>query len=41
MDDDKFVNSITYSTNQKRQVKERFAYIDSIFGEYYDSQNNS
>ncbi len=40
MDDDKFVNSITYSTNQKRQVRERFAYIDSILGEYYDSQDN-
>ncbi len=36
MDDDKFINSITYSTNQKRQVKERFAYIDTILGEYYD-----
>jgi len=40
MDDDKFVNSITYSTNQKRQVKERFVFMDSTFGEYYDSQNN-
>jgi hypothetical protein len=36
MEDDTFINSITYSTNQKRQVKERFAYIDSILGEYYD-----
>ncbi len=41
MDDDKFVNSITYSTNQKRQVKERFVFMDSTFGEYYDSQDNS
>lgn len=37
MDDDMFINSITYSTNQKRQVAERFDYIDSILGEYYDS----
>lgn len=36
MKDEQFVNSITYSTNQKRQVIERFAYIDSILGEYYD-----
>lgn len=37
MDNDRFMNSITYSTNQKRQVYERFAYIDSVFGDYYDS----
>lgn len=36
MDDAEFVNSITYSTNQKRQVKKRFAYIDAILGGYYD-----
>ncbi|MCP4114406.1 MAG: DUF262 domain-containing protein [Desulfobacteraceae bacterium] len=36
MNDDTFINNITYSTNQKQQVKERFAYIDSILGEYYD-----
>ena len=41
MDNSAFVNSITSATNQKRQVKERFAYMDSILGEYYDSQNNS
>lgn len=40
MDDDTFVNSITYSTNQKRQVKGRFAYMDFTFGEYYDSQDS-
>lgn len=36
MEDDTFINSITYSTNQKQQVKKRFAYLDSILGEYYD-----
>ncbi|MCI5136844.1 MAG: DUF262 domain-containing protein [Candidatus Electrothrix sp. AR1] len=36
MNDEKFINSITYSTNQRRQVTERFKYIDAIFGEYYD-----
>ncbi len=36
MGDDDFNNSITYSTNVKRQVLTRFRYIDTIFGEYYD-----
>lgn len=36
MTDEKFVNSITYSTNQKRQVLRRFDYMDTILGAYYD-----
>ena len=40
MDNDSFVNSITYSTNQTRQVKARFAYVDAMIGEYYDQQDS-
>ncbi len=41
MEDTEFINSITYSTNQKTKVEDRFAYIDSILGEYYDSPTNN
>jgi Protein of unknown function DUF262 len=36
MEDEEFNNSITYSTNERRQVTARFHYIDTILGEYYD-----
>lgn len=36
MNDYRFVNSITYSTNERRRVLERFEYIEDILGEYYD-----
>lgn len=36
MEDEDFINSITYSTNEKRKVTARFQYIDTMLGEYYD-----